>query len=54
MLTAVIVLTTAFSIDGKDVNDGENANNDLSNYKSNDACVKADIKLLNVYFFENF
>ena len=54
MLTSAIVLATAFSIDGKDVNDGDDAGNDLSNYESNYAFAKADIKLLDDYFFENF
>ena len=33
MLTSAIVLATAFSIDGKDVNNGDDAGNDLSNYE---------------------
>ena len=53
-LTAVIVLKTTFFIDGKDVNDVDDADNNLSNYESNHACVKADIQLLDVYFFEIF
>ena len=44
------MLKTTFFIDGKDVNDGDDADNNLSNYESNHACVKADIKLLDVYF----